>query len=113
VARATGYGGPVLPHGDRERPRKVARQSGEKAGKERPQDWSPDAGGPCLSAEDAETCALVVESSGSAFIVSAGCVLLGCSLSCGIMDWLHLGCMWCSQFGWVCPQALASCAGTL
>jgi hypothetical protein len=40
--------------GDQEQLRKVTRQSGEKAGKERPQEWSLDAGLGCLSAKDEE-----------------------------------------------------------
>jgi hypothetical protein len=41
------------------------------------QEWSLDAGRDCLSAEDAETCALVVQPSWSAFIVSTCVCFLG------------------------------------
>jgi hypothetical protein len=53
------------------------------------QERSLDAGDRGLSAENVETCVLVVESSWSVFIVSTGHVLLGCSLSYSVTDWLH------------------------
>jgi hypothetical protein len=60
--------------------RKVARHSGEQAGKAGTQEWSLDAGARCLSAEVAEPRAAVAESSCSALRSTA--VPL-CGLCCG------------------------------